>query len=186
MNNDEEMNLWGKKPFSDSNLTSCDPILTGRYVNVNSSGTYYPAGSALLPGEKLNYDNYKELFGDDIPQKELDIIGGYTKQTKKAAKKHFDKRYCLYAIYLTCHSLFSKIFLSSAVMAIFTLPFYTYIQVGITNLVDKETISQFFHYLIVIFFISLVFTVILNIKIIEQQKTLDLLVQQIQKIDNQN
>jgi hypothetical protein len=147
-----------------------------------STATFFPSGSALLSENNLNYTNYRELFGNDIPSTVLKTIDGYTKKTKEEAKKTFEKTSRWYGFYLTCHSISDKILTYSLIMAIFTLPFYTYIQIGIPNIVDTEIVRQYLYFLIGIFIISFLTTFGLNIKIPGIQKTLDLISQRMKEI----
>jgi len=149
-----------------------------------STATYYPGGSALLPGDKLTFNSYVRYFGNDIDPAELTKIKGYNKETEKQAKKDLDEKQNEYAWLLTFYSLVNKIFLTTIIMMIFTLPVLIYIQLGGIENINLGVTVLYYLILVLIFFISLLVTLKLTKKIITLQKILDVRTLNIREILN--
>lgn len=96
-----------------------------------SSGTYYPAGSALLKEEERTYANYRTLFEDEIEPMELSTIDGLS--NKANAKSHFDEKFKKLVSLITKHSILEKIMLTAIIIMIFSLPLAIFVEDSITN-----------------------------------------------------
>ena len=96
-----------------------------------SSGTYYPAGSALLKEEDRTFESYKNLFADEISADKLSEIESL--ENKADAKKHFEEEFEKYCSAITKHSVTEKILHTAIILMVFSIPLVIFIVPTIMN-----------------------------------------------------
>ena len=149
-------------------LTSGSPTLYG----IESSGTYYPAGSALLRPDERNYDSYKNLFGEDLDEKKLKEIDEYD---KKKAKEKLDILLPEYASSQTKYLIVEKILLTAIVVMFFSLPLLIFVEGDIENTLGKWLPILIYYCIISLFVLfSYHYTEKFNLKIKKLQIEIDL------------
>lgn len=178
-NNQEESEQprWFE-PFKRTFLTFARPtpyISTFAISSPQSSATYYPAGSALLKEEDRTFENYKNLFADEINADRLSEIESL--ENKADAKKHFEEEFKKFVSSITKHSIMEKILLTAIIIMVFSLPLAIFIEDSIKNAglesINYTMLGIYYVILIIITIVTYFLTNRLAYEIKQLELTLD-------------